>query len=67
LNILSQQEHVCLKLIAQKAPADWSEIIETSGTTVLNNLVHKRLVIKSGDRLNIYWDIFKDYLLTGRV
>ncbi|MFM9271094.1 restriction endonuclease [Halomonas elongata] len=67
VNILSPQELVCLKLIAQKAPADWSEIIETSGTTVLNNLVHKRLVIKSGDRLNVYWDIFKDYLLTGRV
>lgn len=67
LNNLSSQELVCLKLIAQKAPADWSEIIETSGTTVLNNLVHKRLVIKSGDRLNVYWDIFKDYLLTGRV
>lgn len=67
LNILSPQELVCLKLIAQKAPADWSEIIETSGATVLNNLVHKRLVIKSGDRLNIYWDIFKDYLLTRRV
>ncbi len=67
LTILSKQELACLKLIAQKAPADWSEIIETSGTTVLNNLVHKRLVIKSGDRLNVYWDIFKDYLLTGRV
>ncbi|GAA0537423.1 hypothetical protein GCM10009098_01080 [Rheinheimera aquimaris] len=67
LNNLSQQELMCLKLIAQNAPADWSEIIETSGTTVLNNLVHKRLVIKSGDRLNVYWDIFKDYLLTGRV
>ncbi len=67
LNILSPQELACLRLIAQKAPADWSEIIETSGATVLNNLVHKRLVIKSGDRLNVYWDIFKDYLLTGRV
>ncbi|MCC5878227.1 MAG: restriction endonuclease [Candidatus Sumerlaeia bacterium] len=66
-NTLSHQESVCLKLIAQKAPADWSEIIETSGTTVLNNLVNKRLVIKSGDRLNIYWDIFKDYLLTNRI
>ncbi|MEN8146329.1 MAG: ATP-binding protein [Campylobacterota bacterium] len=67
LESLSQQELTCLKLIAQKAPADWSEIIETSGISVLNNLVHKRLVIKSGDRLNIYWDIFKDYLLTGKV
>jgi len=67
INILTPQELACLKLIAQKAPADWSEIIETSGTTVLNNLVHKRLIIKSGDRLNVYWDIFKDYLLTKRV
>jgi len=67
LESLSPSELTCLKLVAQKAPADWSEIIEISGTATLNNLVHKRLVIKSGDRLNIYWDIFKDYLLTGRV
>jgi hypothetical protein len=67
LTILNNQELSCLKLIAQKAPADWSEIIEISGASVLNKLVNKRLVIKSGDRLNIYWDIFKDYLLTGRV
>jgi len=67
LNNLTSQELTCLRLIAQNAPADWSEIIEISGATVLNNLVHKRLVIKSGDRLNVYWDIFKDYLLTGKV
>ncbi|WP_210525928.1 restriction endonuclease [Pantoea ananatis] len=67
INNLSQPEYTCLKLIAQNAPADWSEIIEISGASVLNNLVHKRLVIKSGDRLNVYWDIFKDFLLTGKV
>ena len=66
LEPLSSQEMTCLKLVAQKAPADWSEIIEISGISTLNNLVNKRLIIKSGDRLNIYWDIFKDYLLTGR-
>ncbi len=66
LESLSHQESTCLRLIAQKAPADWSEIIELSGASVLNGLVHKRLVVKSGDRLNIYWDIFKDYLLTGK-
>ena len=67
LDNLTQPEHSCIKIIAQKAPADWSEIIEISGVSVLNSLVHKRLVIKSGDRLNVYWDIFKDYLLTGSV
>jgi len=67
IDTLMPEEYTCLKIIAQKAPADWSEIIEISGVATLNNLVHKRLVIKSGDRLNIYWDIFKDYLLTGNV
>lgn len=67
LDLLSPTERTSLQIIAQKAPADWSEIIEISGIAVLNSLVYKRLIIKSGDRLNIYWDIFKDYLLTGNV
>ncbi len=67
LALLTPGELTCLKLIAQKAPADWSEILELSGVSTLNSLVHKRLVIKSGDRLNVYWDIFKDYLLTNQV
>lgn len=60
-------EHTCLKLIAQKAPAEWNEIIEISGVPTLRGLINKRLVVRSGDRLNIYWDIFKDYLLTGNI
>lgn len=64
---LTPQEYSCLKLVAQKAPADWGEIIEISGVGIVNSLVHKRLIIKSGSRLNIYWDIFKDYLLTGAI
>ena len=67
LEILTQPELSCLRIVAQKAPADWSEIIEISGISVLNSLVNKRLLVKSGDRLNVYWDIFKDYLLTGNV
>ena len=67
LEILTQPELSCLRIVAQKAPADWSEIIEISGVSVLNSLVNKRLLVKSGDRLNVYWDIFKDYLLTGNV
>lgn len=62
---LSQPELTCLKIIASKAPADWSEIIEISGVSTLNSLIHRRLVVRSGDRLNIYWDIFRDYLITG--
>lgn len=67
LQILDQRELSSLKLIATNAPADWSEIIEISGVGTVNALVAKRLVIRSGDRLNIYWDIFRDYLLSGNV
>jgi hypothetical protein len=67
LQILSAAETSSLKQIAEKAPADWSEIIEISGVATVNNLVAKRLIIRSGDRLNVYWDIFRDYLLSGNV
>ncbi|WP_286300762.1 restriction endonuclease [Vibrio apostichopi] len=67
LEQLSQSERTCLDIIADRAPADWSEIIELSSVADVNQLVHKRMIIRSGDRLNIYWDIFKDYLITGKV
>ncbi|EIE51697.1 restriction endonuclease [Actibacterium sp. D379-3] len=67
LQTLNPSEASSLKLIAGKAPADWSEIIEISGVATVNNLVAKRLIVRSGDRLNVYWDIFRDYLLSGNV
>ncbi|WKV52752.1 restriction endonuclease [Dickeya fangzhongdai] len=67
LDLLTPSEKTCLDLIASKAPADWSEIIELSSAADVSNLVNKRMVIKSGDRLNIYWDIFKDYLVTKKL
>lgn len=67
LDLLTPSERTCLDLIANRAPADWSEIIELSSATDVSNLVNKRMVVKSGDRLNIYWDIFKDYLVTKKL
>jgi predicted transcriptional regulator len=64
---LTQAERTCLKLIAQNAPADWFEILESSGQDVANSLRDKRLIVRSGDRLNIYWDIFREYVLTNKV
>jgi hypothetical protein len=67
LQKLSHSERICLNLIARSAPANWYEILESSGTEVLRALVDKRLVVRSGDRLNIYWDIFREYVLTNTV
>lgn len=67
LKQLSVAEKACLEMVASRAPIDMSEVIEVFGVTELHALVNKRLVVKSGDRLNIYWDIFREYILTKRV
>lgn len=64
---LSTPESTCLRAVAKSAPADWYEIIDTYGEEVLRSLQQRRLVVRSGDRLNVYWDIFRDYLLTRSV
>lgn len=64
---LSPPESTCLKAVAKSAPADWYEIIDTYGEEVLRSLQQRRLVVRSGDRLNVYWDIFRDYLVTKSV
>ena len=67
LQNLSSSENTCLKMIAQSAPADWYEILESSDHATLRSLQDKRLVIRSGNKLNLYWDIFKEYVLTEKV
>jgi len=54
-------------MIASTAPADWFEILEVFGQEVLRELQNKRLVIRSGNRLNLYWDIFREYVSTKTV
>lgn len=67
LQQLTPSEHTCLKTVAKNAPADWYEMLEVSGQEVLRRLLDKRLIIRSGDRLNLYWDIFREYVLTQKV
>lgn len=67
LQTLAHPERACLDFIAQRAPVDWFEVIEMSGTDTLKSLIDRKLVIRSDDRLNIYWDIFMEYILTKKV
>lgn len=64
---LAGDEYACIKEIAATAPAEFFRVVETYGDAIVNQLLDKRLIIRSGPRLSIYWDIFKDYLLTERV
>ncbi len=67
LQTLSSSERTCLRLIAENAPADWFDVLDTSGQEIVNQLLDKRLVIRSGDRLILYWDIFKEYVLSKKI
>ena len=68
LEKLEPKEVKALKYIAQRAydgdMFDATEIDEVLENCVLTELINKRLVIKTGTKYNIYWDIFRDYLIT---
>lgn len=58
-----------LKLIAKRAYDgnffEETEVGDLIENKVIESLLHKRLIIRSGVNYNIYWDIFRDYLVTG--
>lgn len=69
LKSLSPEETKALNFIAMKAANsnhfDSSEIGEDLEGDIVHSLLNKRLVVKSGSKFNIYWDIFRDYLVSG--
>ena len=67
LSTLTPPEDACIKFIAKSAPVDWYEVIETFGADVVRVLQDKRLVIRRGDKLNLYWDIFREYVVNHTV
>ncbi|MDX6765861.1 MAG: restriction endonuclease [Candidatus Methylacidiphilales bacterium] len=71
LESISSHEAKALKLIAKKANQgdffDKTEVGETIDEKEVNSLINKRLIILSGTKYNIYWDVFREYLITGEV
>lgn len=71
LEKLEPKEVKALNFIAQRAydgdMFDAMEIDEVIENTVITELINKRLIIKTGTKYNIYWDIFRDYLITGNI
>lgn len=66
---LESKELKGLKLIAKKAYDgiffDETEVGDTIESDTIMSLLNKRLIIRSGANYNIYWDIYRDYLVTG--
>lgn len=68
---LDPNELKALKLIAKRAHEsnflDETEVGELISGETVSSLLHKRLIIRSGANYNIYWDIYRDYLVTGDI
>lgn len=65
------EELRALKLIAKRAyegnSFEETEVGELVEGQIIASLLHKRLIIRSGAIYNIYWDIYRDYLITGEI
>ncbi len=70
LEKLTGKDSELLHYIAKRAydgkQFDVSETDEPS-EPIIKGLINQRLVIKSGTKHNIYWDVFRDYLVEGKV
>ncbi len=63
-----QDEHVrCLKFVAARAPISVAEVEEAFARDTTNLLINQHLLVRSGMNYVVYWDIFRDYLVEGKV
>ncbi|AZS13978.1 restriction endonuclease [Paenibacillus lutimineralis] len=71
LETVNVNELKALRYIAKRAfdgnMFDATEIDEVIDNITLTSLINKRLVIRSGAKYNIYWDIFRDYLVSNEI
>jgi hypothetical protein len=63
---LSPGEREALNFVARYAPVQASEVTERFNVGVVQSLLDQRLVVQVGEKLDTYWDTFRDYLNTGR-
>jgi DNA polymerase III delta prime subunit len=64
---LSPGEEEVLRKIAKVAPIGVSELREEMESAVIQSLLNARLLVRIGTKLDIYWDIFRDYLNTQKI
>lgn len=58
-------DHIALRAFDGN-PFDISEL-DNETQKLVDKLIHMRLVIRTGTTYNIYWDIFRDYIVTKEI
>jgi Restriction endonuclease len=64
---LGHIEIACLECIATESPADHFKIADQYGDSTVDALLAKRLVVRNSGKLILYWDIFRDFVLSKQV
>jgi hypothetical protein len=64
---LQPEEQAALRSLARSAPVLAADVLEVTDVSIVQSLLDRRLIVQVGERLDTYWDIFRDYLNTGTV
>lgn len=67
LSDLDPTQIACLERIASESPADHFKMSEQFGDATIDFLIQRRLVVRSSGKLVLYWDIFRDFVLSKQV
>lgn len=66
LATLNPAERESLNFVARYAPIQAAEVTERFTAGLVQSLLDQRLIVQVGEKLDTYWDTFRDYLTTGR-
>ncbi len=64
---LTPEDHACVRAVAASAPVPIHSLSLNFPEKIISGLIERRLLISSGGQLSTYSDIFRDYVLYGRL